>query len=137
MVTRTDGGYLYDGELIISSDEVYRRFRSEYNKSLGKVSYQMLGKADHRKERVHGSDLIFSEGHIFAEYPEARIKAYMLGLSDGCYCKTVGIWDIPYEIEDFESWFDWAFRKGGNVLKMAGVRHKTGRTRREFKRRKR
>ena len=137
MIVKVGDGYLYDGEHLKTADDAYRKFRAEYNKSLGRVSYGMLGKREHRKERVHGSDLVFSEGHEFAEYPDIRIKAYFLGLAYECYCKTVGRWDIPYEIDDMQSWYDWAFRKGGDVLKVKMTRNKTGRTREKLIRRKR
>ena len=137
MIVRNGDGYLYDGESVRTADEVYRKFRAEYNKSLGRVSYGMLGKREHRKERVHGSDLIFSEKHKFIEYPDIKITAYFLGLAYECYCKTVGMWDIPYEIDDTQSWVDWVFRKGGNTLKVKGSRNKMGRTREKLIRRKR
>ena len=129
-ITKVNDEYYYGPSKFKSAEEVYRRFRKDYNNSVGRSAFLMLGRLGQRKERVHGSGLVFTENKRLKEFPETRIKSYMLGLVNGSYCKTIGIWDVPYELneQNIHDWLDWIFCKGNKAIRVVGVRQKTGRT---------
>lgn len=127
-ISKSRGLYHCCDRWFASADEAYRYFRREYNKKKGKASYEMLNRIGVRTERVHGTWMHFSDGYEFNSYPSDRIRTYMLGLFCSSYCKTVGIWDIPYDVDDPVKWADWFFRKGCQEQKIVGKKLKTGRT---------
>jgi len=125
-IAKIDGQYYYRGKKFDSAESLYKQFHKDYNAEQGKSAYLFLQRLGQRKERVHGSRIIYTKGFRFRDYPGARIKCYMLSLLCGSYCKMIGVWDIPYEIDD--EWIRWILRDGGKELKVVGIKHKTGRT---------
>lgn len=131
------GGYLYYGDTqCCDGNEAYRLFRSDYHRSLGKNVHGRLGRLGSRKERVHDSGSFFRYRPSDDGLPNGRVPVYLLGILAGAYCKVVDRWDLPEDLSerDFFRWVDLAFMPGSGRLRMAGTKHKLGRTSRQRKR---
>ena len=127
-IRKDDISYIYGDERLYSAEDVYAKLQKEYNNAKGRSAYNRLNRLGQRKERVHGTWSYYSQDYDFGNFPDVKIKGYFLGLIGTTYCKTIGAWDIPYEIDDYEAWSDWIFRKGGKELRIVGTRLKVGRT---------
>ena len=127
------GGVLFYGDKKCSdADEVYRRFREDYHRLLGKAVYRRLNVAG-RKERIHGSGTYFTEKtgyeleRKFGGY--GRVPCRIMGFLGIGYVRMVGIWDCPDLPDDeFDSFVDWLFYAYGGAVRMVGRNQKSGRT---------
>jgi hypothetical protein len=124
---KVDGVYYYCGVECRNANDAYSMFRKDYNKAQGRNSFGFLQRLGQRKERVHDSGIVFSEDKDFSVFVAGKVECYQLGLVSGSYTKIVGVPDILTEDEAYE-WADVIFRKGSNLLKIAGRKQKTGRT---------
>lgn len=128
---RRIGDELYFGtERCLDINDAYSRFRAAYHKLLGRDSSRKLDRLGQRAERVHGYGFHFERhpGMLDGGWLK-RVPCYLLGLVHVCYCRGVGIWDLPdMDEQTVEAWFDWAFESGNKTLRMSGKRFKSGRT---------
>ena len=139
-ITKRDNVYLYGGRPCRDAEEAYGRLRDDYHRSLGRVAYKRLDRLGSRQERVHGYGFVFSgqrarDLELFGTGRDERIPVRIIGLVAGSYGRILGGWDIHCGDEEFDDWFDYIFRKGGDNLKTVGKRQKTGRTSKRLKRR--
>ena len=135
-ITKVNGVYYYGEQACKDADDAYRRFRDEYHMGLGRQFYRRLDRIGQRVERIHGFGFIFEGGCPYAgefEYT-GRVGYRFLGLIGICYCRIIGLWDIPESVGDrFEEWFDWAFSRGSGVLMATGRKDGSGRTSKRLK----
>ena len=129
-IVRKDGKFYYGSVGCLNADDAYRRFRDDYNKSLGKAYYQRLGRLGGRKERVHGFGFVYDREPVCDYDSGGRIPTRLLGISAGAYCRMLGGWDIPGGMDEdaFWEWFGWVFRKDSGCVSLVGRKDKAGRT---------
>lgn len=129
-IERINGILFYGKDQCKDVEELYRRFREDYHRSIGRAAYKRLNRIGSRHERVHESGLIFSERrHNPIGVSERMVPVRFLGLISGAYCKVLCGWDLPEGTEEeLEQWIDWAFSKGSGALRIVGKNLKTGRT---------
>ena len=126
-ITKIGGWYYYKNQICHNADEVYLKFRKDYNESQGRNSYKYLQHLVPREERAHDTGIVFSVGCEPRGFPEEKVECYQLGLVEGSYTKILSVPDYLDEDEAFE-WIDWIFRQGGRNLRMVGRKQRTGRT---------
>ena len=143
-IERRDGILYYGGKVCVNPDDAYKRFRDDYNASLGKRYYQRLGRLGSRKERVHGFGFVFdnrgNETQCKTGVHNIQKSIYptrLLGISAGAYCRMLGGWDIQCGDDEEEFWrlFDRIFTKGSGMIRLTGRRDKAGRTSKMLKKR--
>jgi len=125
-IAKIDDRYYYGNKLCSGPDDVYRRFRNDYNAATGRAAYSRLSRILQRTERVHEFGFVFSypvanPGPAF----EDKLKLTLLGLVCGSYCWIADCRQIPEEI--VEDWIDWALRKGSEEYRKTGKGIGTGR----------
>ena len=133
-ITRQDGIIYYGSRRCETSDEAYLRFRNDYHKSIGRVSFKRLNRLGSRKERVHGFGFVFKTVPDFSDITPKKIPVYLLGIMAGAYCKCMSGEYIPDGTdEEIEHWIDWAFCSETKALRLVGKKQKTGRTSKRLK----
>lgn len=119
-IEEKDGHVLFDGTRCGSYDDAYRMFRARYNSTMGRSGARMLGRNGQRRERINGYGVVFDDTR--QEYLSSmfdgfdKVRAYMLGLVDICYCRGFGcndFADIPDEYMD--DYLDWVMSSEHNL----------------------
>lgn len=118
-IVKIDGKLYYGKVECHDADDVYSRFRDEYNASVGRVAFKRLSRLGSRKERVHGGGFYFKRERVNPHLHYATVPVRLMGLVCGSYCWMLGSWDLPRTVDDenFEQWFDWAFSKNSGALR--------------------
>ena len=134
-IVRKDGRIYYGDWLCSDADGAYRLFRSDYNASCGRSAFRFLNRLGQRSERIHGYGFDYGPGTVPVPCGnQKRTPVRILGLVGSSYCRTVGLWDIPFDTEEeIERWLDWAFSRGSGALRTVGVNDKSGRTSKRLK----
>jgi hypothetical protein len=120
-ITKIDGVFYYGAKRCYDADDVYRRFRDEYNAGFGRAAYRWLSRFGSRKERIHEFGFIF-DGEAQVQMDIKPVTVTLLGLVAGSYC-----WMLDGGVvagttdEEIQRWIDAVFEKGSRLL------HKTGR----------
>lgn len=130
-ITRKDHTLYYGNYKCESAEEAYERFRTDYNKECGKGTFSRLEKIGKRTERVHGFGFYRSPDYRFPIdfSDQRRTDCRLLGIAHTSYCRIVMFDDIPPKGQDnFWEWFEWAFSRGTNALRLVGRKDKSGRT---------
>ena len=126
-IVKLDGIFYYGEQACDDADEVYRRFRDEYNAGVGRAAYKRLSRLGSRKERVHEFGFIFDmpkEVPVGAE----RKTVTLLGLVAGSYCWMLDGREIPGDTEEaVGDWIDIAFQKGSGLISKTGKTKGSGR----------
>lgn len=135
-ITKVDGIYYYGKQACKDADAAYGRFRGEYHMGLGRQVFKRLDRLGQRQERVHGFGFVFEGG---SDYPGdfgslGRAEYRIIGLVGICYCRIIGIWDIPEGVGGrIEEWLDWAFSRGSGALSLVDRKSRSGRTSKRLK----
>lgn len=135
-ITRREDAIYYGEHKCLNADDAYRRFRNDYHKSLGTRAYHRLNRLGSRKERIIDTGFHFA---IRRENPlgdTKPIRVRLMGMVGPAYCKSLGIWDIPFNMDEdtYFAWVDWAFQRGSGGVRLYSERGK-GRMRLKTKRR--
>lgn len=118
-ITKVNGALYYGTEKCVDIDEVYSRFRDDYNRSVGKAVHLRLDKLGLRKERVHGFGITWKDSCVPEQCgPTTKVKYRLLGLINLCYWWSVDV--SPVDENIFEDWIDYAFTKDSKALMYVG-----------------
>ena len=118
-IRRIDGKLYYGERECVDIEEVYRRFRDDYNRSIGKAVHLRLDRLGSRKERVHGFGIVRPYSYVLQKCgPTVKVKYRLLGLINLCYWWTVDIQSVDEDI--FDDWVDYAFTKDSGALMYVG-----------------
>lgn len=132
-ITKIDGEFYYGDRLCTGPEDVYCRFRNDYNAATGRAAYRRLGRILRRTERIHEYGFIFDEQERI-QMEGKKIQLTLLGLVCGSYCWMLDGKDIPgNDEEDAERWIDLIFEKGCGIVYKKGKSIGSGRKSRRLK----
>lgn len=129
------GGVLYYGELPCRNPaEAYKRFRDDYNTSLGNNVKSRLNRVGDRRERQHGFGFVLEEDYSnelkrrFTDYDAVDIR--LLGLVGLSYCWRIsGAAFEHIDESEFDVWLDWVLdHSNRRARRFRGRRDHSGRT---------
>ena len=128
-ITKIDGEFYYGDRLCTGPEDVYCRFRNDYNAATARAAYRRLSRILRRTERVHEFGFIFSQP---ADSPgircERRVQLTLMGLVCGSYCWMMDCTPLPDMDEDEEDmWLDGVLQKGSRAVYKTGKRRGSGR----------
>jgi len=124
-ISKTDGVYYYGNIRCMDEHDAYRRFRDDYNRSLGAAVHLRLNRIGSRQERVHGFGFFFADKAYvrrledeFASFPKVPYR--IIGFLSVSPVRMIR--DIP-EFDDEEKlyrWVDWICMSGNDKLYITG-----------------
>ena len=124
-ITKVDGRYYYGDKLCSGPEDIYRRFRDDYNAGVGRAAYRRLSRLGSRKERVHEFGFVFDKPSDESEDRYSRVRLTLLGLVCGAYCWIADCSYVPEDI--FEDWIDAVFARGSGLVWKTGKSIGSGR----------
>ena len=125
-ITKIDGEFYYGDRLCTGPEDVYCRFRNDYNVATGRAAHRRLSRILRRTERVHEFGFVFSEPvYGTGVHLEKRLRLDLMGLVCGSYCWMMDCTSMP-DIEEVE-WLDWVLQKGSKAIYKTGRRRGSGR----------
>ena len=128
-VTKKDGVLYYGEQRCGTIDDVYRRFRDEYNSLVGRAAYKRLSRVGSRSERIHEFGFVFdTPSDKDKGLPWGKHTLKLLGLVCGSY-----IWDLDasrfpdMEEQELMSVLDSILEKGSKMMRKTGKTVGSGR----------
>ena len=125
-ITKIDGKYYYGNQVCTGPEDIYRRFRDDYNAGVGRAAYRRLSRLGSRKERVHEFGFVFDKPADKSKVQlDFRFRLSLLGLVCGSYCWIADCSFIPEDC--FDEWTDIILSKGSGLMWKTGKGVGTGR----------
>ena len=136
-IIRKDGRLYYGERVCRDADDAYRRFRRDYNESVGRVAFYRLNRFGSRKDRVRDIGIVCSSKPSCPVQDEVRVPVMHMGMLAGCYCKTIGGYDIPDGVDEDNllDWVNWVFCHKEKHYRLVGLKTRVGRTSKNINRR--